>query len=164
MAFPPKVQAVMMSYMAMKTLPKDRIKTHLINGLHFRRGIQNMRVGDFEVEIPIPPTASGGQTRDWRVVQQAWWDGIAAMKADKNYSARIALEMRVTGDSNMFLAPQRGNSLGTASIEVITSMPAVKDEGKIWPNFKQTLANKWLALTDNNNTKLNVRPHFAKEW
>ncbi|KAK6352531.1 hypothetical protein TWF730_009355 [Orbilia blumenaviensis] len=164
--FSPHVQAVLMSYMAMKTLPKTPVKTQLINGLHFRRGIQNMRVGDFEVEIPIPPTTANGTTRDWRVVQQAWWDGIAAMKADNNYSARIALEMRVTGDSDVLLAPQRGNSLGTASIEVITSMPAVNSSNPkgIWPDFKQSLADKWLTLKDSNGNTLNVRPHFAKEW
>lgn len=123
-----------------------------------------MRVGDFEVEIPIPPTTPNGTTRDWRLVQQAWWDGITAMYADKNYSARIALEMRITHDSDILLAPQHGNTLGTASIEVITSMPAVKDKKKIWAGFKQTLADKWLGLEGPDGKKLNVRPHFAKEW
>lgn len=32
------------------------IKTHLINGLHFQRAIQNIRVRDLEVEIPVRPS------------------------------------------------------------------------------------------------------------
>lgn len=127
-----------------------------------------MRVGDFEVEIPIPAIEKSGsstQTRNWELVQQAWWDGIIAIYNDKkNVSARIALEMRVTGDSNVIMAPQRGNSLGTASIEVITSMPAVRDKRGIWSGFKQTLANIWLNYEDADGQKLRVRPHWAKEW
>lgn len=127
-----------------------------------------MRVGDFEVEIPIPAkekSGSASQTPDWELVQRAWWDGIIAMFNDKsNSSARIALEMRITGDSNVTMAPQRGNRLGTASIEVITSMPAVEDPKPIWKNFKQTLANVWLKYKDADGHFLPVRPHWAKEW
>lgn len=128
-----------------------------------------MRVGDFEVEIPIPPVQ--GKTgsklpedRDWKVVQKAWWDGICAMYRDKNFSARIALEMRVTGSSDIILAPQRHNDLGTASIEIITNMPAVKNKKGIWKNFKQELADKWTTYTGPDGKPLNTRPHFAKEW
>jgi len=123
-----------------------------------------MRVGDFEVEIPIPPIKVNGSTRDWRLVQQAWWDAITAMYADKNFSARIALEMRVTGNSQVLLAPQFGNRLGTASIEVITSMPAVNDKRQIWGKFKQKLADTWLHYKGPDGILLNTRPHLAKEW
>jgi hypothetical protein len=124
-----------------------------------------MRVGDFEVEIPIPETTLGSKKRDWNLVQRAWWDGICAVYQDvDNVSARIALEMRVTADSKVILAPQMGNTLGTASIEVITNMPAVEDPKKIWTQFKQTLANIWTGYTGPDGQKLNVRPHWAKEW
>ncbi|CCX12342.1 Similar to hypothetical protein [Tuber melanosporum Mel28]; acc. no. XP_002841952 [Pyronema omphalodes CBS 100304] len=151
--------------MAMATLPHDDVKCPLINALHFRRGIQNMRVGDFEVEIPIPAESVGSTKRDWTLVQRAWWGGIAAVYVDvKNVSARIALEMRVTADSGVIMAPQRGNTLGTASIKVITNMPAVEDKNGIWLEFKQTLAEIWTGYKGPDGEKLNVRPHWAKEW
>jgi hypothetical protein len=124
-----------------------------------------MRVGDFEVEIPIPADAVGSNKRDWSLVQRAWWDGITAIYGDStNVSARIALEMRITGGSSVVMAPQLGNNLGTASIEVITSMPAVEDPNGIWLAFKQTLADIWTSYTGPGGEKLNVRPHWAKEW
>lgn len=165
---PPKYQAAIMGYFAMLTMPSKPVKTQLINALHFRRGIQNMRVGDFEVEIPIPAkekASSPTQTTDWELVQRAWWDAIIAMVNHKEKSpVRIALEMRITGDSNVTMAPQRGNKFGTASIEVVTSMPAVENTHGIWKNFKQTLADIWLGYTDPDGNVLAVRPHWAKEW
>ncbi|KAF8453556.1 hypothetical protein BDZ91DRAFT_853200 [Kalaharituber pfeilii] len=168
--FPPKWQATIIGTLAMATMPRNKVKTQLINALHFRRGVQNMRVGDFELNIPIPAkeksnVPSKSKSHNWELVQQAWWDAIIAMYDDmKHCSARIALEMRVTGDSAIIMAPQYGNTLGTASIEVITSMPAVEDPGKIWPNFKQRLANTWLEYRDADGELLNSRPHLAKEW
>lgn len=127
-----------------------------------------MRVGDFEVEIPIPAkekASSPIQTTDWELVQKAWWDGVIAMVNNKEKSpVRIALEMRITGDSDVTMAPQRGNKHGTASIEVVTSMPAVENKKGIWKDFKQTLANVWLSYTDPDGNHLAVRPHWAKEW
>ncbi|KAF8243591.1 FAD-binding domain-containing protein [Wilcoxina mikolae CBS 423.85] len=158
-------QAYIMGTLAMTTMPSADVKTQLINGIHFRRGIQNMRVGDFEVEIPIPAETVGSNKRDWSLVQRAWWDGITAIYGDStNVSARIALEMRITGGSSVVMAPQLGNNLGTASIEVITSMPAVQDPNGIWPAFKQHLADIWTSYTSPSGEKLNVRPHWAKEW
>lgn len=53
-----KQQAKLLGDAAMQFLPSDEtIVTPLIDGLHFRRGIQNMRVLDMEWEIPIPPRA-----------------------------------------------------------------------------------------------------------
>jgi hypothetical protein len=72
--------------------------------------------------------------------------------------------MRITGGSSVVMAPQLGNNLGTASIEVITSMPAVEDPNGIWLAFKQTLADIWTSYTGPGGEKLNVRPHWAKEW
>ena len=128
-----------------------------------------MRVGCFEVNIPIPASeksGSGTQTRNWELVQRAWWDAVTAIyKDNRNVSARIALEMRITGDSFVIMAPQRGNSLGTVSIEVITNMPAVRDdEGKKWKSFKQNLMDIWSSYKDADGKPLKVRPHWAKEW
>ncbi|KAJ7195663.1 hypothetical protein GGX14DRAFT_527054 [Mycena pura] len=144
-------------------------KTQLPNALHFRRGTQNMRVRDVEFEIPIPGLASDPSQPDFSVVQRAWWDAINLVYAPE-YTAsahatapmRLTLELRIMGGSDMVLAPQRGNTHGTASIEVLTVPDAAAD--KEWAGFAQKIADKWMALQDGNGRVLNVRPHWAKEW
>jgi hypothetical protein len=161
-------QAVLLGTLAMVAMPPQlgllnrNIKTYLIDALHFRRGVQNMRVRDIELQIPIPPLASDPTKPDWSVVQQAWWDAIKAVYDDPSAPMRIALEMRIMADSDMIMAPQTGNTFGTASIEVLTTMPAVADG--TWLPFAQAVADKWMALTDGNGKRLNTRPHWAKEW
>jgi hypothetical protein len=74
----------------------------MTNGLHFRRGLQNMQFYDMEWFITIPaaqpmasPSTSASTSepvvqRDWTITQKAWWDGILLM--EENPSAiRIAL-------------------------------------------------------------------------
>lgn len=161
-------QAVLLGTLAMVAMPPQlgiinkNIKTYLIDGLHFRRGVQNMRVRDIELQIPIPALASDPSKPDWGVVQKAWWDAIAAVYADPTAPMRIALEMRIMADSDMIMAPQKGNTFGTASIEVLTTMPAVA-EG-VWSPFAQKVADKWMGLKDGSGKRLNTRPHWAKEW
>lgn len=161
-------QAVLLSSLAMFALPPQLgvinadIKTYLIDGLHFRRGVQNMRVRDMELQIPIPPLASDATKPDWSVVQKAWWDAIDAVYDDNTAPMRIALEMRIMADSDIIMAPQTNNSFGTASIEVLTTMPAVRED--VWDPFVQEVANRWMGYKDANGEYLAVRPHWAKEW
>lgn len=75
---------------------------------------------------------------------------------------RLTLELRIMGDSNLILAPQKGNTHGTASIEVLTVPDAADD--KEWEGFVQKISDKWMGLTDGAGKALNVRPHWAKEW
>ena len=72
----------------------------------------------------------------------------------------MPLEMRIMGGSNVVMAPQRGNDLGTCAIEVLT----LESCAKIWPPFAQDVLNKWMDLRTFDNHKLNIRPHWAKEW
>lgn len=95
-------------------------------------------------------------------MQQAWWDAIAIVYEDKTAPMRIALEMRIMADSNIIMAPQTNNSFGTASIEVLTTMPAVAE--KVWVPFAQSVADKWMSYKTADGQKLNTRPHWAKEW
>ncbi|KAI5792562.1 hypothetical protein DFH27DRAFT_485502 [Peziza echinospora] len=138
------------------------IRTYLTDALHFRRGIQNMRVRDMELQIPIPPLASDPTKPDYGIVQRAWWDAILETYKDPRAPMRIALELRIMGGSDMIMAPQRGNGFGTASIEVVTSMAAAADGS--WMPFAQRLADKWMALRDGAGVRLKTRPHWAKEW
>lgn len=74
---------------------------------------------------------------------------------------RVTLEMRLTGSSNVLLAPQRHNDLGTISIEVLTTLNPTPDD---WKDFKQQVLDKWASYTDADGKPLNIRPHWAKEW
>jgi len=121
-----------------------------------------MRVTNFELEVPIPASKSDPTKPDYSVVQQAWWDAIIESYADPAGPMRIALEMRIMGNSEMIMAPQNGNKFGTASIEVASSMSAMADGS--WGPYVQKVADRWVALKDANGAKLKVRPHWAKEW
>jgi hypothetical protein len=113
---------------------------------------------DMELEIPIPALPDDPTAPDWSVCRDAWWASVAATYADPEAPLRITLEMRVTADSALTMAPQYGNRLGTCSIEVITG---TKVDQQAWARFLQTLADAWCALSGGT---LNVRPHWAKQW
>src|SRR5690606_17927194 len=72
-------QAYFLGTLAMLAMPpqlpgvNEEIRTYLIDALHFRRGVQNMRVRDIELQIPIP--LENGKP-NWTIVQRAWWDAI----------------------------------------------------------------------------------------
>ena len=75
---------------------------------------------------------------------------------------RMPLEMRIMADSNVLMAPQRGNTNGTCAIEVLT--PRFMENE--WKKFAQAVLDKWMTLRDwnGNGQKLNIRPHWAKDW
>lgn len=155
---PGRWQAVLLGAAAMASLPTRQIVTPVIEALHFRRGVHNMPVWDMELEIPIPARPDDPTAPDWSVCRDAWWAAIAATYADPAAPLRITLEMRVTADSGMTMAPQYGNRFGTCSIEVITGTNV--DE-QAWTRYLQTLADAWCGLAGGT---LNVRPHWAKQW
>jgi hypothetical protein len=166
-ALPGAVQGFLFGSFAMTQLPaigenEQPITTPLIDALHFRRGIQNMRVLDMEFEIPIPPLAGNPAKPDWDVARRAWWDAIELVYAAlPEGPMRIALEMRITAGSHITMAPQHGNTLGTCSIEVLTNRNVTDSD---WLSFMQALADRWMAYTAPDGTPLNVRPHWAKQW
>lgn len=90
------------------------------------------------------------------------WDGISAIYSRKDAPVRVALEMRLTGGSEVVLAPQRGNT-GTISIEVLTTLVTPQDD---WLSFMQQVADKWTAydIRDAAGNALLPRPHWAKQW
>ena len=116
-----------------------------------------------EFEIPLPPLASDPSKPDLSIVQRAWWDVIKLVyrEAEEGRSPmRLTMELRIMGGSDMLMAPQHGNDLGTASIEVLTMLNAVPEQ---WAAFKQEVADIWMGY-EVNGAKLNARPHWAKEW
>jgi len=132
----------------------------VIDALHFRRGIQNMRVYDMEWQIPIPEDESGGP--DWDLCRRAWWDAINVSCTDpKKGAIRIAVEMRIVGDSEVLMAPFFGNRHGTCSIEVLTTENVKRED---WLPFCQAILDKFAEYKDRNGQYLNIRPHWAKEW
>ena len=74
---------------------------------------------------------------------------------------RLTLEMRLNGGSEMILAPQRGNSYGTCSIEALTTPITPQAD---WQSFMQQLINKWASYKSDSGELLNIRPHWAKAW
>lgn len=89
------------------------------------------------------------------------WDGISAIYKAEGTPVRVALEMRLTGGSNVLLAPQRGNTQGTVSIEVLTTLATEED---VWNKFRQDIAAKWTGYKDEDGHYLKARPHWAKQW
>ncbi|KAF5010614.1 hypothetical protein FDECE_3245 [Fusarium decemcellulare] len=155
----------LISAAAMKALPESPVKTYLPDALHFQRAIQNVRVRDLEVEMPLVAKAGAPPgTIDYAPVQQAWWDAILLTYANtEDCPMRMPLEMRIMGGSEVIMAPQRGNSLGTCAIEVLTLKSAAV--AGTWQPFAQSVLDKWMAVKDPSTGKrLRTRPHWAKEW
>lgn len=159
---PGRWQAELTARLAMSLMPSGvTIVAPLIDALHFRRGIQNMRVLDMELEIPLPPSAEDPTRPDWSVCQKAWWWVIANLYQRKDAPLRVALEMRVMGGSDVIMAPQYGNRWGTCSIEVLTTPDTDAAE---WQAYMQEVADAWMAIKAPDGSRLNVRPHWAKMW
>jgi hypothetical protein len=159
---PGRRQAELFGALAMAGLPSDvSIVTPVSEALHFRRGIQNFRVLDMEFEIPIPPRADDRSRPDWSICQRAWWDVIRNVYARADAPLRVALEMRILGGSDITMAPQQGNSLGTCSIEILTNLITPTRQ---WRRFMQDIATLWTSYKDPRGRRLNVRPHWAKQW
>lgn len=168
----PHAQATLISKLGLDTMPDysgpgKAVKTQLPNALHFRRAIQNVRVRDMEFEMPLQPVkgtlkdAKWGDEIDFSLAQQAWWDAIlTAYRHQDKCPQRMPLEMRITGPSEITLAPFRGHNLGTCSIEVLT-LDAMKE---VWEPYAQEVCNRWLSYKDKEGKYLTTRPHWAKEW
>jgi len=130
------------------------VTVHLCDGLHFQHGIQNMRVWNFELEIPLKSKPDGSPDLD--PARCAWWQAIDLVERRwKEAPIRIALEMRIMGGSDIHLAPQKGNDF-TCAIEILTS---VITDRKVWTNFIQELLDAWSDIPNSR-----VHPHWAKEW
>ena len=157
-AYPPKFQIKLFHTMAMNALPEEEVNTYMINALHFQRGIHNMRVYDLELEIPIEAKADNPDEPDLEFIKAAWWEIIALtydkeFKGKENYPLRLAVEMRLFGGSDIFMAPVAGNKW-TCSIEILTTHDVELDK---WEMFMQRCTDVWTKFHPN------VRPHWAKQ-
>ncbi len=96
----------LVSRFAMLALPSKKVKTYLSDALHFQRCIQNIRVRDLEVAMPLIGRSDNEHVVNYQLVQRAWWDAILlTYKHSKTCPMRMPLEMRMVGDSNVVLAP-----------------------------------------------------------
>lgn len=149
-----KLQTDVFGTVAMHMLPdKPNITCTKHDALHFQKGIQNIPTRMFELEIPLP---------DLAIAQKAVWSVFEIVYNEYNmeyFPMRTALEMRVMGGSDLYMAPQWGNEI-TCAIEVLT-MPSVNYER--WLVFLQEVLDKWSALKHEGHY-LNIRPHWAKEF
>ncbi|EER30008.1 hypothetical protein D8B26_007284 [Coccidioides posadasii str. Silveira] len=158
----PESATKFISQLAMDALPADcTIETWLPNALHFRRGIHNVRVRDVELEIPLPSSKTNSNTPDLGIVRKAWWQAILLTYENiATCPMRMPLEVRIMGGSDVLMAPQYGNKLGTCAMEILT--PRFMEAE--WHDFAQAMIDKWMTLRQWNGQDLNIRPHFAKEW
>lgn len=151
------------SRLAMMALPAwdEPVKTYLPDALHFQRGIQNLRVLDVEVEMPLQPKAGRPDTPDYSLVRRAWWDAILeCYKHSHTCPQRMPLEMRIMGGSDVIMAPQRGNKLGTCAIEILT----LENAADLWKPYAEEVLSRWMSYTDAEGRPLRTRPHWAKQW
>jgi D-arabinono-1,4-lactone oxidase len=159
---PGRTQAELFGSLAMGGLPSNvTIVAPVIEALHFQRGIHNFRVRNMEFQIPIPPRADKPKRPDWSICQRAWWDVIRNVYERADAPLRVALEMRIMGGSDITMAPQHGNRLGTCSIEILTNL---RTPAREWREFMQDIANLWMSYRGPDGRPLNVRPHWAKQW
>ena len=163
-AIPGRWQAQLIASVTMALFPPTtfesqdiEIKTQLPNAQHFRRDDHNMPVRDMEWEIPIPAKA-GTDDPNWDVVRKAWWQVIDLVYSEVDSPMRLTMELRILKNSNVLMAPIRGNKFGTASIEVLTLLDAVSDDE--WGPFVKKVTEGWMELGENGR----VRPHWGKEW
>ena len=153
----------LISRAAMFALPDKPVKTYLTDALHFQRAIQNVRVRDIEIEMPLLAQKENPKKVDYTLVQKGWWDAILKVyQYTETCPMRMPLEMRIMGGSDIIMAPQRDNALGTCAIEVLTLYSA----RGIWQPFAQDVLDTWMQLrtADPGGQKLDIRPHWAKEW
>lgn len=141
------------------TDPNDlEIRTALPNALHFRRGRHYARARDMELELPISPSPSDKSKPDWMTVRKAWCSVVDLVYRSANSPMRLAMDMRITGDSDITMAPQRGNSHGTVAIEIGSLIDTVTEEE--WQTFCQAFVDGLTALASEGK----LRPHWGKEW
>ncbi|KAK5532106.1 hypothetical protein LTR23_009698 [Exophiala sp. CCFEE 6169] len=116
-----------------------------------------------EITTTTTPSVKGKEAEsiDFATVQRAWWDAIiTCYQCISTCPQRMPLEMRIMSSSQVTLAPQRGHSLGTCSIEILT----LHEVADIWHPYAQTVLDKWSSLKDAQGQLIPVRPHWAKEW
>lgn len=167
-------QVTLMSTFALYVMPEvtdeqPAVKTKLPNALHFRRAAQDVQVLAVEVEIPLLPKSgiplSEARFRneiDFSNVQRAWWAAIlTAYEHQDTCPQRLPLVMRITGPSQVIMAPCRGHTLGSASIEIQTP---TNMRGTLWQDYAQEVLDHWMNLKDSRGEYLTTRPHWAKEW
>lgn len=153
----------LISRAAMLALPAwDKpVKTYLTDALHFQRGIQNVRVLDMEVEMPLQPKKDDPAKPDFDLVRRAWWDAILkCYEHSDTVPQRMPVEMRIMGGSDVIMAPQRGNKLGTCSIEVLT----LESARSLWKPYAEDVLSKWMSYIDSDGKLIKTRPHWAKQW
>ena len=152
---------------AIKALPTfDTPQTlPLTQALHFQAGVHYAAPQNcMEIQIPIPSLPN--DKPDWSIPAKAWWDIVDIYEKEKgkdkirSQSLMFVLEMRIFGDSDMIMAPSKGNKHGTVAIEILSTK--LIDE-QLWENFMSRVASKLHSYQDHDGVQLKTRFHWAKQ-
>ncbi|KAJ3028787.1 UNVERIFIED_CONTAM: hypothetical protein HDU68_000910 [Siphonaria sp. JEL0065] len=163
-ALPGKLQGQIIGATTLLVLPHKPVRTYLHDALHFTRGINNLKVNDMEFECRIPESNKAAGTPDYTICSSLFWVAVDIAESMSGGPVRIAVEMRVTGPSDVILAPQRGNKFGTCSIEILQLAETNPEEKALWKQVKQRVFDAWLQVAKEYGVENGLLPHFAKDW
>lgn len=125
--------------------PKEHAFINYPDGVHFQRGIQNMKVRDIEVEVNVP--AINGEP-DYDLIQRLWWVALEIVENKKDL-VNVALEMRIFKGSNATLAPEIGFDY-VCSIEILRSMTFNEEQEAAWREVCLAVFEAWKNERDSN--------------
>lgn len=138
--------------------PDLTMKTPVPNAHHSGSDFQYLNVNTMEMDVPIPALQDDASKPDWSIARKVWWEIIHIIYASVDSPMRLTLEMRIMADSNIIMAAQRGNTLGTVLIDVGTVPNTAIDED--WGLFCQKVCDKLRTFAPDGR----ARPHWGKRW
>ena len=115
-------------------------------------------------QLPVSNDRIDGEY-DWSVVRNAWWAAIriAYEYKDNWLPQHLPLEMRVMGNSDVALGPQKDFDL-TCTMEILTLHRQDSKPPYYWFEYCQKITDAWSATKDKSGNPVKMRPHWAKAW
>jgi len=164
--------ATMIGVMARYSMQEDPkpIRTPSFDALHFRRGLQNMRVLDTEFMFPLPELkdddgnvvkVEGHTVPDvslCRDLFRAVVDLVKKYKADGKFPQLLPCEWRIIKGSEVCLSPAHGFPF-VVYIEVLTPI-STAEANQGYYDYCQELIDVWGDIAGTES----MRPHWGKYW
>ena len=137
--------------LAFKLVPERQEVESIIDGLHYQKAVNRMRMGNLEICFSVD--------RDFANFTRAWMavvDRVDQLAKQDRYPMNMAMNARFIKGSDVLIAPAAGNSQGTdrysCYIEILSYF---KTPG--WREFEAEIGDVWMNLNG-------ARPHWAKTF